>query len=85
MDNSNGQSASVAGSLEVNGDLFRLAQVGPAFCILRNPKPHVAGAARLVISIDGQIETTDIYLPDGISAENREVRYELREVAPHEG
>ena len=65
--------------LHVNGEKFNVANVGPGRCILRNPKPSVACEARLVISIDGQEETTDIYLPDGISAENREIRYEVRD------
>ena len=72
-------SSNVAINLHVNGDTFNVAKVGSARCILRNPQPHVAGDARLVISIDGRAESTDVYLPDGISADNSEVRYEIRE------
>ena len=78
MEISRGQSAAVVGALRVNGDELRLAQVGPTFCIVRDSIPHAPSTARLVISVDGREETTDVYLPDGISAHSREVRYEVR-------
>lgn len=78
-------SAEVSMHLYVNGDKLNVAKLGSGRCILRNPKPHVARAARLEISIDGQTETTGVFLPDGVSAKSREVRYRIQEVTSQQG
>jgi hypothetical protein len=56
---SNGYSSSVRGWLNVDGQRYELAQVGPDFCILRNPlsgcdMSRTDVIVELVIEIDGE-------------------------------
>ncbi len=56
---SNGYSSSVRGWLNVDGQRYELAQVGPDFCILRNPlsgfdTSRTDVIVELVIEIDGE-------------------------------
>jgi hypothetical protein len=56
---SNGYSSSARGWLNVDGQRYELAQVGPDFCILRNPlsgfdMSRIDTIVELVIEIDGE-------------------------------
>jgi hypothetical protein len=55
----NGYSSKVRGWLNIDGQRYELAQVGPDFCILRNPLPgsdiqSIDVIVELVIEIDGE-------------------------------
>jgi len=68
-------SAKVRLRLFVNGDDLEVAQVGDGFCVLRDPRPHAACQAQLVVTIDDQTETHPVFLCHGISADSREVTF----------
>jgi hypothetical protein len=68
-------SAKVRLRLLVNGDDLEVAQVGAGSCILRDPRPHPAGDAQLIVSIDGHTETHSVFLSHGIAADSREVAF----------
>jgi hypothetical protein len=84
MDTSQGKgySARVAAQLVVGDCEFNVASVGPGVCRLRDPQDVPPSDAKIMISIDGDKKTDDVFLPDGISADNCEVRYEVRAVSP---
>ena len=66
-------SARVRLRLHVNGDDLEVAQIADGLCILRDPRPHPPGNARLVVSVDDHTETHDVFLCHGISATSRKV------------
>lgn len=68
-------SAKVRLRLLVNGDDLEVAQVGPDSCVLRDPRPHPPSDAQLIITVDGESETYNVFLCDGISADSGEVRF----------
>ena len=68
-------SAKVRLRLLVNGDDLEVAQVGVGSCILRDHRPHPPSDAQLIISIDGQTETHDVFLCHGISADSPVVAF----------
>lgn len=65
---SSGHSASVSGWLSIDGQRHQLAQVGPDFCILRNPVFFETDAALnglvadLAIEVDGEQTEVDVKL-----------------------
>jgi hypothetical protein len=77
--NSAGYSAHVELILTAGGQRFELGQLGPAHCIVRHPQPVPPGHGDITVTVDGSETHTHIFLPDGISADNRRVRYESAE------
>ncbi|MDA1053859.1 MAG: hypothetical protein O3C40_25705 [Planctomycetota bacterium] len=68
-------SATVKASLHVDGDTLNVAQLGPDFCIVREPRNYPPTNARIELTIDGRAETHDVFLTDGISEGCNEVRF----------
>lgn len=70
---SNGYSSSARGWLNVDGQRYELAQVGPDFCILRNQLPgsdiqSIDVIVELVIEIDGEPSKVMVKLFSGHSS-----------------
>ena len=65
-------SADVQIRLEVAGKSLNVGQVGRDFCILRDRIVTEPIDAELVVSIDGHMDRTKVFLPEGIS-EGREI------------
>lgn len=65
-----GHSAKVSLRLIVKGQTLVLSQVGPADMVVRMPcDPIMEGCdAELVITIDEHVETSSIFLPQGVQA-----------------
>jgi len=66
----NGYSADVQMQLSVNGQVFRIGQLGPDFLILDNPADHPPAEGEITMSIDGEISRWMVQLPHGVSAAN---------------
>ena len=63
----------------MNGDVLNIAQVGPDFCIVRDPRELPPSEALVMISIDGNERTRRVYLDNGVSSESKEVRFTVME------
>ena len=75
MDRPQSYSATVKASLHVNGEVLNIAQVGPDFCIVRDPKELPPSKAIVMVSIDGIERSRRVYLTNGVSSESKEVRF----------
>ena len=53
--------------LFVNGQVLKIAQIGPRFLMLGQPIEHPPAEAEILMSIDGKEERWRVCLPDGIS------------------
>ncbi len=58
----NGYSSKVRGWLVVGNCRHELAQVGPDFCIVREPLAFSQSQAELVVEIDGDQQSTSIQI-----------------------
>lgn len=72
---SSGYSSDVRGWLVVDGQRFTLAQVGPGFCILREPRQLSEGRAEVQIEIDGHLDRQAVLLSRGTPAGTKRVDY----------
>ena len=72
--NAAGHSADVRISLAVNGDVLKVAQLGPDFLILRETADHPPGEGVIRMSIDGVYRQWRVELIDGIVASQQETR-----------
>ena len=68
-----GHSAIVRGWLHVAEKRIPLAQVGPAFCVLRGSHTCGPTQAVLIYHIDGIETRRSVFLPRGISTHSKEV------------
>jgi len=59
---SNGYSSKVRGWLEIEGVRHELAQVGPDFCILREPISASSTSGELIVDVDGDRQSVFIKL-----------------------
>jgi hypothetical protein len=55
---SNGYSSKVRGWLVIDGASYDLSQVGPDFCVLREPLLNIHTQAELVVEVDGNHKRT---------------------------
>ena len=69
----NGHSAEVSMHLHLNGWALAIAQLGPDFLILEQPKEHPPANAEITLVIDGTEERWAVRLPGGLCSNNREV------------
>ena len=70
--NGDGHSATVEMSLQVNGYVLPIAQMGPNFLVLKNAIDHPpAATAQISLSIDGHVDRWEVSLPEGISGVRR--------------
>jgi hypothetical protein len=67
-------SAHVRIHLHVNGQVFKIGQLGPDFIILDNPADQPPGEAEIAMSIDGRERRWPVRLPDGVRAGMVETR-----------
>jgi hypothetical protein len=77
---SNGYSSSARGWLNVDGQRYELAQVGPDFCILRNPlsgsdMSRTDAIVELVIEIDGVTSKVMVKLQSAHSSSPRKLNF----------
>ena len=63
----NGHSATVRMQLFVNGQVLKIAQIGPRFLMLDHPISYPPSEAEVLMSVDGREERWRVRLPDGIS------------------
>jgi len=71
-----GHSAEVRITLSVGDRVFRAAQLGPDFVVLRTPVDHPPATAEVVLTIDGSESRWRVHLPGGIRADRRKTRTE---------
>ena len=67
----NGYSADVQMTLCINGQSFRIGQLGPDFLILDDPADLPPSQGEIAVSIDGHIKRWQVHLPDGVSIANQ--------------
>jgi hypothetical protein len=77
-----GHSARVRLSLRASGHVVPLSQVGPDFCISREPVELLPQKAEIVVQIDGEDHVYPVYLPKGMSAASQKSMIELLSNAP---
>ena len=58
----------------VGGEVLELASIGPSEICLREPAELPPGPAEVVMHVDSFERRWQVYLPDGISPNSREVR-----------
>jgi len=68
---SNGYSSKVRGWMVVDDMQHEIAQVGPDFCILREPLEFTQTQAELVVEVDGDKQTTSIEIVGSEVSQNR--------------
>lgn len=71
-----GHSAQVEISLIVNGSSHRVGQLGPDFLILDEAAEHPPTSADILMDIDGKKKQWTVFLPTGLKAGERRVRFE---------
>ena len=71
---SRGYSANVRLHLFVGGETLELAAIGPEEISLREPADLPPGPAEVVMHVHSFERRWQVYLPDGISPQSREVR-----------
>jgi hypothetical protein len=71
---STGYSAQVRLHLVIGDEVLELASIGPEQISLREPVERCAGPAEVVMHVDDFERRWQVYLPDGISPDSREVR-----------
>jgi hypothetical protein len=69
-----GYSAQVRLHLIVGGEVLELASIGPQQISLRECTELPPGPAEVVMNVDDFERRWQVYLPDGISPDSREVR-----------
>jgi hypothetical protein len=69
-----GHSALVQLHLKVGAEILELAAVGPLGVRLREPTAFPPGEAEVVMNVDDFESRWPVYLPDGISANSRDLR-----------
>jgi hypothetical protein len=69
-----GHSAQVNMRLLVNGIALPISQMGPDFVLVTAPVNHAPAPATMVLQVDESERCWNVYLPDGISADNKRVR-----------
>lgn len=75
MTNEVGYSSTVSGCLVAGEHKFILKQLGPDFCILRDPIDLGPTDAVMHITVDDNLRTCPVYLKDGISRQSELTRY----------
>lgn len=68
---SNGYSSKVRGWLVVGCIQYELSQVGPDFCILRQPRAFPQTPAELIVEVDGDQQITPIRIAGCVDAHTR--------------
>jgi len=69
-----GYSAQVRLHLVIGGQEFELGQIGPDRIILRESIEYPPGPAEVVMHVNDIEDRWQVYLPNGITANSREVR-----------
>lgn len=69
-----GHSAQVEMQLLVNGLVLPISQMGPDFLLIDAPIKLEPATATIVMQVDASERRWNVYLPDGMSAENERVR-----------
>jgi hypothetical protein len=59
--------------LLINGSSIAVSQLGPDFLLLKTPLYHPPTDATIVLCVDGNERHWKVHLPEGISAESRQV------------
>ena len=77
----NGHSSKVRGWLVVDGIQHELAQVGPDFCILREPRALSKSQAELIVEVDGDQRMTIIQIAESQSHQKRIVFVQVKNEA----
>ena len=67
----NGHSADVRMRLMLNGWSLPVAQLGPDFLILHEPREHPPADAEMSLIVDGHEERWTVRLPKGLQAGER--------------
>lgn len=62
--------------LSVDGQTFRIGQLGPDFIILNDHVKLPPGQGEITVSIDGHVERWRVDLPEGVSGAERACRIE---------
>jgi hypothetical protein len=65
---SSAHSAEVHIDLCVNGHILSVAQLGPGYVILKEPRDHPPATAEIAMSVDGHERRWHVQLADGIAA-----------------
>jgi hypothetical protein len=81
MTNSGGYSADVSLRLVLHGHELPLAQVGPSYCILREPVQFEPTDGQILIVVDGHETRVDAFFPQGGSAADPLLRYVVQSPA----
>jgi hypothetical protein len=68
LTSSGGYSADVSLHLVLDGHVLPLAQVGPSYCILREPVQFEPSGGQIVIVVDGREKRVEAFFPQGGSA-----------------
>jgi len=76
-----GRSAKVRLQLRVSGRAVPLSQIGPDFCISREPIDLSPQAAEIIAEIDSDRHVHAVYLPKGMSASSPRTTIEDRVTA----
>jgi len=71
---STGYSAQVRLHLVIGSRILELGQIGPDRIVVREPADLPPGPAEVVMHVDSFERRWQVYLPDGISPQSREVR-----------
>lgn len=61
-----GHSPVIEMTMDVNGQIFPVMEVGPDFLVVRGAHPKAPVHAVLVITVDERTVTRRVFLPDGI-------------------
>ena len=72
---SNGYSSKVRGWLVIAGARHELAQVGPDFCIVREPIVLSQTQAELVVEVDGDQKSTPVQIAINNGQANKRITY----------
>lgn len=67
-------SADVRMHLTIDGQDYKIGQLGPDFLILREVPPHPPTDAEITVAIDGRTRRWRVHLPDGVIAGQPETR-----------
>jgi hypothetical protein len=68
--------------LIVDGQTFKLSQLGPDFLILAEPVGHLQGEAELILTIDDYYDKRTVMIRPQTDALSRRLQLELPNVTP---
>ena len=77
-----GHSAKVRLSLRIAGRIVPLSQIGPDFCISRDPIELEPQSAEIIVQIDGEDRIQPIYLTHGMKSSAPKTAIQMISNAP---